>query len=173
MQFEVLARFVLGVLLGATIWAVSHRSRADSIPATANTQTQAATSSVVLQYAVNGYQATVGWFNSPAALMGGYVGWRNGQHLFCSRTARVRRSKRTLRGLLWRLLHHLFRLRAVSGLVLPVAELLACANYPSRTTRCTSARAVDAEQHDVLADDVPCARPATLNGTMRPERAAD
>lgn len=84
MQFEVLARFVLGVLLGATIWAVSHRARADSIPATANTQTQAATSSVVLQYAVNGYQSTVGWFNSPAALMAGYVGWRNGQHLFCS-----------------------------------------------------------------------------------------
>src|SRR5205814_220543 len=83
MQFETLARFVLGVLLGATIWAVSHRARADSIPATANTQTQAATSSVVLQYTVFGYQSQMGWFSSPGGAMAGYVSYRNGAHILC------------------------------------------------------------------------------------------
>jgi hypothetical protein len=84
MQFEVLMRFAIGLLLGACIWAVSHRARADSIPATADTQTQPATQTTVAKYSVTYYESTIGWFSSVAGAQTGYVSYRNSTSSVCS-----------------------------------------------------------------------------------------
>ncbi|MCC6212167.1 MAG: hypothetical protein IT513_14105, partial [Burkholderiales bacterium] len=43
MDLEVLMRFIVGLLIGACLWAAGNRARADTIPATPSTQTQPAT----------------------------------------------------------------------------------------------------------------------------------
>ncbi len=73
MNLEVLMRFALGFLIGACLWAAGNRAHATTIPATANTQTQAATQATVTKYSLNGGQTTYGWLASVAALQGAVV----------------------------------------------------------------------------------------------------
>jgi hypothetical protein len=58
MDTEVLMRFVIGVLIGACIWAIGNRARADTIPATPNTQTQPASYQTQSPTTKWGYWAT-------------------------------------------------------------------------------------------------------------------
>jgi hypothetical protein len=84
MGLDVLLRFLLGLLLGACIWAIGNRAHADSIPATASTQTQAATQANVVKYTVNGYQSTLGWYSSMGGIQGAWISYRNGLNSICS-----------------------------------------------------------------------------------------
>jgi hypothetical protein len=61
MGLDVLLRFLLGLLLGACLWAIGNRAQAESIPATATTQTQPATQTTVVKYSTTSSQSTYGW----------------------------------------------------------------------------------------------------------------
>ncbi|MFY9317521.1 MAG: hypothetical protein WAO95_18435 [Burkholderiales bacterium] len=79
MDLEMFMRFALGFLIGACLWAAGNRAHADTIPATANTQTQAATQTSVVKYSTNGGQTVYGWHTSMASLQGAVLSGFNAQ----------------------------------------------------------------------------------------------
>lgn len=84
MDLEFLMRFALGFMIGACLWAVGNRAHATTVPATANTQTQAATQVNVTKYSTNGGQSTYGWLPSVEALQAAVLSGLNSPPHICS-----------------------------------------------------------------------------------------